>query len=74
MEDLEFSAKRDLDRALVRQLAVGSQNMKRHRHWADGRGQDVPRVRSGPAGLPTRLPRPLPARDPSLRRARASTR
>jgi len=73
LEDIEYSPKRELDRAQIRQLAscrwvAEHQNVLVYRNDRDR--QDVSRVRTRPAGMPEGAPCDLPSSLPPLRRAR----
>ena len=64
LEDLEYAPRRELDRALIRQLATGRW-IAEHRNvlitGRDRRREDVPGVRAGPARVSAGLPGDLPA-------------
>ena len=64
LEDLEYAPRRELDRALIRQLATGRW-IAEHRNvlitGRDRRREDLPGVRAGPARVSAGLPGDLPA-------------
>ena len=77
IEDIDYGAKRELDRVLVRQLGTCSW-IGAHANviitGSDGHGEVVRGVRARAAGLPHRFPRAVPARAAPARRARACAR
>ena len=63
IEDIDYAPKRELDRALVRQLGTCAWirlTRQRDHHGRDGDGQIVPRMRLGAEGVSRRSSRSLP--------------